>query len=725
MDQDLISILQSAVSNPNPLYSIFDRIAIKKHNFREKSRSELPKVKLTADGLATEFKELKEVNLSLALEADLKQLANLRPSAHAAALPYLFQKYGWRIAAEPSVAGKYPDAAFCDTFRAEQALENSNPNGGYLLVKGDLTGIQEYIYNGIQPKQADGLANLSKRLRARSVLVSVLTDFIANVILRELELNSWHLLFAGGGHFNLLLPDDKKQHLDDLYFKIGAAMRQHFGAHLELILADINCTKDDLLKKANQCFEKVNAKRDQLKNRQHLGGLADLFREPIKQGKKEKKKREDHERKIGAAFPNQHYLLEIVSAQRLQRNDHEHKGDLVLAEFHLTHHYTLLAVKTLISSKQDENSAQQFLADNQGASIQSAHILALNNTDFLPDNNWATGFGFPISFGFRFLGKNAPTRPNDQGKAEIMDFEQIAKIGQENLKKGEGFLRLGSLMLDVDDLGLVFSHGLGVGTTLAQIITLSREMNYFFTAHFDQRAKEHQVYIVYSGGDDAFAVGKWDLLIRFAKVLHEDFQKFICYPQNNNPDVHFSAGLFMSNPFYPIGRFYRDARKLQDGKAKKEEEKNSVDVFDHTMEWKSFDNKIDLGEKLCGPLYKGVTASGRKFSASFAYRIMQLVKTSYYERDSWEGGQFHRRGGIRAAPFASNVANMRYLFARNGFTEAEITKLTDTLERDLIQSFLKDAFNFDPKYNARNYLVALHFAMLQIRSNYKPPTAHE
>jgi len=274
----------------------------------------------------------------------------------------------------------------------------------------------------------------------------------------------------------------------------------------------------------------------------------------------------------------------------------------------------------------------------------------------------------------------------------------------------------------VDNLGLIFSHGLQ-DATLARVITLSREMNYFFTAHFDQRAQEHEVYVVYSGGDDAFAVGKWDMLIRFAKVLREDFQKFICYEENRNNDVHFSAGLFMSNPFYPIGRFYRDAKALQD-KAKEEHGKNCVDVFDHTLQWESFGDKIRLGDLFHEVLEKGQTESGRKFSASFAYRIMQLVKTSYYERDELQNGEFFKRGGLRADKFARNVANMRYLFARNGFSEADIQKLTSELEKELSRSFLTEAFNFDAKFNARDYLVALNFAMLQLRSKIQKPKVH-
>ncbi len=719
-----IEALKKAVEKRNPLYSIFDRVVIKKHEFNPQRRSRLDVVRLTADGLATKegFPKLTVHDL----EADLDLLKqNLRESAYAETLPFLYQKYGWRIA-DLQDTEKYPDAALCDSSRVAQALDNPGSGGGYLLVKGDLTGIQEYIYHGIQPGKTGGLGNLAKRLRARSILVSVLTDFIANVILRELGLSSWHLLFAGGGHFNFLLPDDKKGELDNLANSIGASLRHQFGERLELIVASEWYTKEQLEKKASRCFEAVNIKRDKLKHQQHLGGLNGLFQEKIDNSKVKQKEREERERRIGAAFPKQHFLVEIVSKNPLTYNN----GDVVLAVFEIQLQasgpklfHTLLAVENLNQDKNNK-SAYWFLTKNKGNDIQFAHILALNDTNFLPKEDWKPDFEFPISFGFRFLGKHAPRpyQPNteiEDASADLLDFNQIAEIGNEVQQKGEGFVRLGSLMLDVDNLGSIFSDGLEEAN-LARIITLSRELNYFFTAHFNQRAEEpqHRVYVVYSGGDDAFAVGKWDMLMRFAKVLRADFQRFIRYEESHNDDVHFSAGLFMSNPHYPVGRFYKDTKAAQD-KAKDISGKDCVDVFDYTLDWTSYDDKYDLGNQFRDVLEKGQTNGGRKFNASFAYRIMQLVKSSYHERDGWENEHFVRRGKLRVDKFARNIARMHYLFARNGFSAEDSKKITDALEVRLMHSFLKNAMNSnDTKgFEARDYLVALNFAILQIRSS--------
>ncbi len=690
-----------ACASKTQLYSIFDRVEVEKHSFNPHKRSELPVSVLRGNTLikSNDDNDIKGIEVEWA-----KMEAMLKPAAIEATIPFLVQKYGWRIS-DNTKQEKYQDSAFCDQFRVEQALGTGT---NFILVKGDLTGIQEYIYHDIQPKKAGGLGNLAKRLRARSIMVSLLADFVANVLLRELGLSSWHLLFAGAGHFNLLLPADKDVDLPPLVQGISASLRRQFGEQLELIIATEFCTREDLETRARDCFSKINEKIEVAKKQQSVGSLSRFFEEKTTT-QEEKKKRMEHEIVIGGAMPKQHYIVEIYSDQPLEWKTGN--GDVVLAQMALERGgaHTLMAVTNL--QPNDKNSAHQFLTKNKDAGIRLVMIYALKDTGFLSNTDLAADFDFPIGFGFRFLGKNAPLKEN----GDIKDFAELAGKDKNN-PKSDGFVRLGSLMLDVDDLGFIFGHGMH-DANLARIVTLSRELNYFFTIHFDLRAREHEVYVVYSGGDDAFAVGKWDNLMKFAKVLQDDFMQFICFDTNKNADVHFSAGIVMSNPHYPIGRFYQDTKDAQK-KSKLVHGKNRITVFDYTMNWVSYADKYDLGNQFKVVLKEGETKSGRKFSSSFAYRIMQLVKGSYYERDELVNGEFHRTGKLRMDVFSRNMMRMHYLFARNGFAEEDSKKITDELEKRLMHSFLKNATNTDEvkAYEARDYLVALNFAMLQARS---------
>jgi hypothetical protein len=384
------------------------------------------------------------------------------------------------------------------------------------------------------------------------------------------------------------------------------------------------------------------------------------------------------------------------------------------------HQYQLL----LVNGKEKQiaiNNAEGLLANRN--QFDSAQLLFINDTDFMPtEDDWNYKANPNVGFGFLFMGRHIPLN-NDSNIPK--DFEELCfhqniedSLSPEQMKRG--FMRLGALRLDVDDLGFVFSNGLGKDATLGKIACLSREMHTFFTLHFDRRAKEHEIYLIYSGGDDAFVVGRWDKIIAFANQMQQDFKDFTLNPQN----LHFSAGIFMGDPKYPVGRFYRDAGQLQE-EAKSAYLKNKVDVFDQVLAWKDFDSKIKLGDGFADILTKGEKSIKHKLTLSFANRVLQLVKSSFHERSGFdENGQPIRRGFMDVQRFSRNIASMRYLFARHGYTNEEIAKVKEDMEKqlttDFINSFDYDAIGKpDKQKRIRNYLVAFNYALYTIRSQEK------
>lgn len=89
-------------------------------------------------------------------------------------------------------------------------MTSSNPYGEikttfslkspFLLVEGDIRGIQRYIYD-VSSKGA------LRGFRARSFHLELLLEETADDLLQELRLPATQMLFSGGGHFHLLLPD--------------------------------------------------------------------------------------------------------------------------------------------------------------------------------------------------------------------------------------------------------------------------------------------------------------------------------------------------------------------------------------------------------------------------------------------------------------------------------------------------------------------------------------
>ena len=73
----------------------------------------------------------------------------------------------------------------------------------YMLVSADISGIQNFIYT-ISSKGA------LKSLRGRSFYLEIISENIIDQILNKIGLCRANLLYSGGGHFYMLLPNTKQ-----------------------------------------------------------------------------------------------------------------------------------------------------------------------------------------------------------------------------------------------------------------------------------------------------------------------------------------------------------------------------------------------------------------------------------------------------------------------------------------------------------------------------------
>jgi len=316
-----LHFLQNAVELDEKLYSVFERITL--GNAQPKMNSQHEARVLTNETIvqAAENKTYEQLKNELreALENDAEKLKKLAEVAQAETLPHLFHKYGWRIGNPKRKEDNELAVAFCDAYRLEKIFEEHSEEQNFILLKGDLAGIQKYIYGNIQPKQAGGLRDIAKKLRGRSVIVSLLTDFLAGVMLRELGLSSWHLLFAGGGHFNLLVPKKAetvallKVLSEDLDFQ----MRRRFGENLQLIVAHLEFSKAEILANPSMGFSKLITQLEKQKHQPHRKCLPDHFFSSEKMTAEEtnirRKQIEDWEIEIGWLFPKREFLVEAVT----------------------------------------------------------------------------------------------------------------------------------------------------------------------------------------------------------------------------------------------------------------------------------------------------------------------------------------------------------------------------------------------------------------------------
>jgi len=181
-------------------------------------------------------------------------------------LHHILHKYTARIGCHK----ERPETSLFDRNRILAAVtacleypKKENEPHNFYLVKGDLSGIQHFITAGITLESPGEGVHTAKRLRGRSFLIALLTNFLAEHIIDELDLFQSNIIFAGGGHFNLLLPAtttiDTK--LKDLEQKLNEMLFDEVGMRTSLVLAKTLIEtegKDAPFAKVSDYYAKLN-----------------------------------------------------------------------------------------------------------------------------------------------------------------------------------------------------------------------------------------------------------------------------------------------------------------------------------------------------------------------------------------------------------------------------------------------------------------------------------
>ena len=173
---------------------------------------------------------------------------------------------------------------------------------------------------------------------------------------------------------------------------------------------------------------------------------------------------------------------------------------------------------------------------------------------------------------------------NELGGGKIPTFEDMCE--------NENFSRMGVLRMDVDNLGTIFQQGISPErATLSRFAALSRSFDFFFSGYLNTIWKEtdpERSFIIYSGGDDLFIVGSWDVTILLAERIQLDFKEFTC----NNPAFSVSGGIAIVPPKFPIMKGAEESAK-EESAAKShivnvngiDREKNSISFLNMPLSW--------------------------------------------------------------------------------------------------------------------------------------------
>lgn len=517
----------------------------------------------------------------------------------------------------------------------------------YLLVSGDISGIQDFIYT-IPSKGA------LKTLRGRSLYIDLLLEEFVDEYLEQIGLSRANVLYSGGGHFYILAPniEDTKKAIDKLQAKMNRWLMENIGINLYLAIGMAECSANNLMKSEAQgnLFATVNKK---LKDDKTIRYSKDEdFLEHIFNVEKEN----------DTAKKECNICHNLVDKLWKYNSDEEIACEFCLNLYKLGQDILTQDLVFVISEEKIDGGIKIFGKDKdlymyavniEDIDMFKGKILRIYSKNNLLENDLAIRL---------YLADYSAKNEND----EVMTFDDLAK---SSCKIDKGIKRLGVLRLDIDDLGIAFSSGFVSDkdkiednlryVTLSRYADLSKDIAMFFKVAINKicagdligcvdfeekafnifgiaKAPKRKVNIIYAGGDDLFLVGAWDEVLEVAIDINRAFKQF------TNGKLTLSAGMAMFSPTYPISKMAEIAGLLVQ-MSKNRKDKNSIALFGmetnlkangqleckHIYTWADFEMKV-CKEKM-NYLLARLSFDGDKFNKlsvgkSLIYRLMDLIQ---------------------------------------------------------------------------------------------------
>jgi CRISPR-associated protein Csm1 len=448
----------------------------------------------------------------------------------------------------------------------------------FLLIGADISGIQSYIYDIVSTYAA-------KNLKGRSFYLQLLSESIIQKVLSELNLFQSNVVYNSGGGFYILAPNTEqtKQKINSLKKEIT---RSIFNTHKTALFVAIDyeelSSETIFAQTINETWRNLNDKLNQSKRQRFKELLIDdfdLFFEPsggkdygrdaitgdafdradkVRHSKDGMQLHEATAKQIdlGKKLKNAHYWITSFEKLNYFSQDEFNPGDLGI------YHYFISSGEL---AKQKENLSGS--ADN----VLVKHINKLFfDKEIAGSNN---------QLSYVFYGGN--DFPVDTDGVTPKTFNELGGDGS--------FKRIAILRMDVDNLGKAFIHGFSDGSkTFSRYSALSRNLDFFFKGYInkiwlEEKYKNH-TFIIYSGGDDLFIVGKWDIIFDMAKRIYQDFRAWSCY----NPNLTLSGGIAIVDEKYPIMKGAEEAGKAENLAKDFEyagETKNALTLFGTPLSW--------------------------------------------------------------------------------------------------------------------------------------------
>lgn len=478
----------------------------------------------------------------------------------------------------------------------------------FLLYSMDISGIQQFIYS-IDSKGA------LKNLRARSFYLEILMEHIIDMLIDRVAVCRTNLIYSGGGHCYILLPNTSKTKdiLVEFEKEINNWLLKQFGISLYIAGGFGECSCNSLKNNPNGSYSMIYKAISEMisSKKMHRYSVEDIIN--LNFGGKLSGKREC----------------------RICKNIMDSEEDICQLCSHIEKLSAIILYKDFFTIEEDLG---------QGIPLPGGYCLVADDENTLKSKLVNNDNQIIRTYGKNrlYTGKKIATKLWVGEYSSESDFLQLAKASK-------GIERIGVLRADVDNLGHAFVHGFDNAenknkyVTLSRTATLSRQLSMFFKRYInsilcegnyyieDETAKHRNATIVYSGGDDLFIVGSWNDVVELAVDISEAFEKYTL------GTLTISAGIGVYNHNYPISVIADEVARLEEA-SKSIDGKNAVTLFQEeivrngnatgslhsgTFKWSVFRKGV-IGEKYrCLNEY---FCYARDKGNALLYNILQLLQ---------------------------------------------------------------------------------------------------
>jgi CRISPR-associated protein Csm1 len=523
-------------------------------------------------------------------------------------------------------------------FREELLINEKKfySENAFLMVSCDISGIQQFIYT-ISSKGA------LKGLRARSFYLEIMLEHMVDEIITRCGLSRANLIYTGGGHAYLLLPNTTaiRATIEQSRKAINHWLIEQFGNALYLAFAVQECSSAELMNQAadpeayQNIFRNLSSKLSQAKLRRYGAEEIRMLN------------------KANQEHPDGRECVVCGTVDKLLTSRGDDICEICLALQEISRE---LIIEDNVFLATDQKIPGKVCLKLPSLDKQPNYLYALSEYEAKQilhqgQDNLCRIYGKNrMMTGLKLATKIWMGDYTSEGDDGLATFEELAE-------RSAGIKRIGVLRADVDNLGSAFVSGFirqgpeaNKYITISRTTTLSRQLSIFFKYYIndvlegnlgddvnpfrltnEEKASRKNVTIVYAGGDDVFIVGAWNEVIEVAVDLRKAFFRFC------GGTLTLSAGIGVYSSSYPLSRMALESEQLEKA-AKNQPGKNSVSFFGeeiqdnrlearHTYSWDIFEQQV-VGEKLYLIQAFFSKQTEESFGSSLLYNLMNHIRNA-------------------------------------------------------------------------------------------------